>query len=110
MTKRTNKLTSAELIRVTRHLDAYRSRFEGMNPIDVIDVITKETGIEMTRNNLDGIRRIEGYEWLCPTARSSSIQDANTKILARSMVRLHQQVGVDAPESLAILAGVDGDG
>lgn len=111
MTKRTSsKLSNADLIKVTRHLDLARNRFESMNHREVIDAIRVELGIAMTRGNLDGIRRIEGYEWLCPTPQSMAAAKARTDaVLAKCIADLYDQLNIETPgELIELLEGDDG--
>lgn len=109
MARRTSsKLSNADLIKVTRHLDMARARFETTSHREVIDAIRVELGITMTRANLDGIRRIEGYEWLCPTPQSvAAAKVKRDAVLAKCIADLYDQLNIETPDELIELLEVD---
>lgn len=105
MDKRSSKkLTQNELVKVLRHLDNNRSVVEGYAKPELIEFVKNGAGIEMTRGNVEGIARIEGYEWVAPPRKTNlSAATRNERILGQALIDIYAKLGEEAPEELTAL-------
>lgn len=104
MAKR-NMLSNRDLIIVSRYLDKRREALEGLTPDTLIASIKEGTGVEMTRGNLEGIRSIEGYEWVIPPRKKAGdVPSEREKALGKALLGLYERLGDEPPEELLEIA------